>query len=64
MGWGGLNQKLYFCADSVQHLLLLSAGTEETWQKNSIWHHVHGELIKGYKLSKCKGLFTLTFPFE
>lgn len=24
---------------------------------------MHGELIKGYKSSKYKGLFTLTFPF-
>lgn len=25
---------------------------------------MHGELIKGCKLNKYKGLFTLTFPFE
>lgn len=25
---------------------------------------MHRELIKGYKLSKYEGLFTLTFPFE
>lgn len=32
--------------------------------KKSLWHHMQGELIKGYKSSKYMGLFTLTVPFE
>lgn len=32
--------------------------------KKSLWHHMQGELIKGYKSSRYMGLFTLTVAFE